>query len=76
MISEEQVKKAIRILIDDKEHHATTLNWAINYCKAAQYMTGHELGVQCLYILNNISSWRHVLAKEVRMVLKQFAKEN
>lgn len=76
MVTEEQVKDAICVILSDKQKYSTSLNYAVNYCKEAAFLSGHALGVQCLYILNNISSWRHPMAKEVRMVLKQFAKEN
>lgn len=36
-------------------------------------MDGHELRVQVLYILNNISHWRGPEAKEVRAILKAYA---
>lgn len=76
MITEQEVKNAIVTILEDRVHYATSLNYAVNYCKASAFLTGHELGVQCLYILNNLSSWRHPQAKEVRRVLKQYAKEN
>jgi hypothetical protein len=63
-------QEAIDIILSDKAHYGTSLNYAINYCRAAKEMTGHELDVQILYILNNITSWRHPQAKEVRQVLR------
>ena len=63
-------QEAIDVILSDKEHYGTSLKWAINYCKAAKGMSGHELDVQILYILNNISSWRHPQAKEVRAALR------
>ena len=63
-------QEAIKIILDDKAKYSTSLNYAVNYCKAALEMTGHELDVQCLYILNNITSWRHPQAKEVRATLR------
>ena len=70
--TEQEVKAAISIILSDKKSYPTSLNYAVNYCRAAQEMTGHELSVQILYILNNISHWRHPEAKAVRMVLKNF----
>ena len=63
-------QEAIDVILSDKVHYGTSLNYAINYCRAAKTMSGHELDVQILYILNNITSWRHPQAKEVRQVLR------
>ena len=67
------VKEAINVILSDTKSHSTTLNWAIGYCKCALNMSGEELRVQCLYILNNITRWRHPKAKDVRSTLKEFA---
>jgi hypothetical protein len=64
-------QEAISIILSDKEHYKTSLNWAIEYCKAAQQMAGKMLDVQCLYILNNIQHWRHPQAKDVRDALRR-----
>ena len=37
-------------------------------------MTGHELHVQILYVLNNLSGWRGARAREVKAVLKKAVK--
>lgn len=71
-MSETQVQDAIGVILSDKAKYATQLNWAVNYCRVALGMTGEDLRVQCLYILGNISSWRHPQAKEVRSTLKKF----
>jgi hypothetical protein len=47
-------------------------NWAKNYAEAALSMTGEELRVQCLYVLNNITHWREPAAKTVRQTLKSY----
>ena len=73
-VTEDEVHFAIEKILDDRKSYNTSLNYAVNYCKAALGMSGHELAVQCLYILNNLSSWRHPDAKEVRTTLKAFAK--
>ena len=70
--TEQEVQKAIEVILSDKKSFSTSLNYAISYCIAAQSMSGHELYVQALYILNNISHWRHPEAKAVRDVLKNF----
>ena len=75
-ITETQVQLAISLILADKTSYSTSLNYAVAYCKAAEFLHGHDLGVQCLYILNNISHWRNQHAKEVRATLKQYAKEN
>ena len=64
-------QEAIDVILSDKEHYPTSLDWAVNYCKVAKEMTDHQLDVQILYILNNIQRWRHPLAKEVRQVLRR-----
>lgn len=76
MVTTVKCYEAINVILSDHASYSKSLNYAINYCKAAMLMEGHELGVQCLYILNNITGWRHEQAKEVRATLKTFAKEN
>jgi hypothetical protein len=68
------VYRVIKVILSDRKSYSTSLNYAIAYCQLAQGMAGEELRVQCLYILNNISHWRHPQAKEVREVLKSFSK--
>ena len=68
-------QEAIAIILSDKAAYSKSLNYAVGYCQAARSMFGHELAVQCLYILNNITHWRHPQAKEVRVQLKLAAKE-
>jgi hypothetical protein len=75
MATEVDVKEAIRCILRDEKSFDTSLNWAVNYCKAGLSLNGEALRVQCLYILNNITRWRHPDAKEVRLILKQFSKE-
>jgi hypothetical protein len=74
MATEQDVKDAIRCILCDEKSYKTSLNYAIGYCTLALRMTGDALKVQCLYILNNITHWRGTGAKEVRFILKQFAK--
>lgn len=73
--TQQDAYEAIKVIISDHKKYDTTLNYAINYCHAAMMMVGYELSVQCIYILNNITSWRHSQAKHVRQVLKSFIKE-
>jgi hypothetical protein len=72
----QDVYDAINIILSDTAKYETSLNYAILYCKAVigYKMEGKLLEVQCLYILNNITGWRHPQAKEVRATLKSFAK--
>ena len=72
MITESGVKSAIEKIIIYQNHKQ--LNWAVNYAKAAMVMSGEELRVQVLYILNNIAYWRGEVAKEVRGTLREFIK--
>ena len=75
MNQREKVLQAIEIILSDEKHYSTSLNYAVNYCKAAMTMTKEELKVQCLYILGNITGWRHPDAKAVRQILKDYSKE-
>jgi hypothetical protein len=68
----EKVKDAIRVILSDKKSYPTSLNYAVGYCRYALGMEGEDLRVQCLYILNNISHWRHPSAKGVRRTLKDY----
>jgi hypothetical protein len=72
MSTEKEVKAAIAEILEDEKSYATSLNYAVGYCAEALRMTGHDLKVQILYILNNISHWRHPKAKEIRKMLKSF----
>jgi len=69
-------KEAIDVILEDKDHYPTSLNYAINYCKASIDMRegSEEFKVQCLYILGNLTSWRHPLAREVRNSLRKAGK--
>ena len=72
--SEADVKLAIRRILADTKCWRTSLNYAIEYCKAVEGMTGEALHWQVLYILSNISYWRSPGSKEVRSTLKAFVK--
>ena len=72
--SAETVQAAIDKILSDTEHYETSLNWAVNYCRAAKGLTGEALRVQCLYIVGNIGSWRHPDAAEVRAILRSYSK--
>lgn len=72
--TEVEVKNAILEILADRKSYPTSLNYAVNYCKVGLDMTGEALRVQCLYILNNISHWRHPKAKVCRDILKAFSK--
>ena len=73
-ITEHEVRQAMYEIA--AHSHVKALNYAINYAKSGALMGGHELYVQVLYVLGNISRWRGDLAKEVRGTLKQYVKEN
>lgn len=82
-VTEAEVYEAIGVILSDKQAYSKSLNWAVNYmdivkrlqdlCIAAMSMEGEDLRVQCLYILGNITSWRHPEAPGVRKTLKAFA---
>ena len=73
-VTETEVKAAIQKILEDKKAYKTSLNYAVNYCIAALSQSGHELAVQCLYILSNISRWKNPEVRKVREVLKAFSK--
>jgi hypothetical protein len=77
-ISIGEVKDKLHIILSDEKAYKTSLNYfAVNYIMYALEITNyHEMKVQLLYVLNNITHWRHPAAKEVRLTLKQFIKEN
>ena len=68
------VKEALSIILANS--HAPALNYAIAYAAEAMRMPANseELRVQCLYVVSNISHWRHPQAKEVRATLKEASK--
>jgi len=85
-VTVEEVHDAFRIIVKDGKHGSPALNYAVGY---AQYglVLSHEpdLKIQCLYVLNNITSWRYnkkfpltttSTIKNVRDTLKRFVKEN
>jgi hypothetical protein len=71
---EKQVHEAIKVILSDKKSYPTSLNYAVNYCLLSREMHGEALRVQCLYILSNITHWRHPEAKTIRQTLKDFVK--
>ena len=71
--TEQDVKNAILEILADRKSYNTSLNYAVGYCEAGLDMIQEALRVQCLYILNNITGWRHPKAKVVRITLKAYA---
>lgn len=71
-VLEKEVKNSLRQIVAHSD--AKALNYAVNYAKAGLSMSGDELRVQCLYVLNNMSRWRGDVAKSVRKTLKDFTK--
>jgi hypothetical protein len=54
---------------------APALNYAVDYATHGLTVTDpHEMKIQALYILNNITRWRGTTAKGVRQTLKTVAK--
>ena len=74
MIEESTVLNSLQLIVDNREVKA--LNYAVEYARVGLLMTGHELYIQCLYVVGNITHWRGDTAKAVRDVLKKFIKEN
>ena len=69
-----RVKRALEAIVANSKEKA--LNWAVGYAEYGITISDpHELRVQCLYVLNNITHWRGEVAKEVRATLKAYIKE-
>jgi hypothetical protein len=67
------VQEAMGKIVENRKEKS--LNWAVEYARYGMGLPdGHELKVQCLYVLNNISRWRGEVAKEVRETLKAYSK--
>jgi hypothetical protein len=66
-------KQAIMVILSDKAKYTTTLNYTVDYCRAALTMDedSEAFRVQVLYILANLSHWRHPDAKAVRETLRR-----
>lgn len=71
-VTASDVHDAIRVILSDTAKFSTSLNYAVNYCREGLNQEGDALRVQCLYILNNITGWRHPQAKDVRKTLKAY----
>lgn len=71
-------KEAITLILEAaRESKASSfMRYGAAYAKEGYYMEddSEEWRVQCLYILNNIQSWRGDKAKEVRAFLKEQSK--
>ena len=73
MKNESDVQNALDVILSDSDNYARSLNFAIHYARAARLMSGDDLRTQCLYVLSNLSRWRHPRAKYVRDTLREFA---
>jgi dTDP-4-amino-4,6-dideoxygalactose transaminase len=61
---------ACRLIVNDPKADA----YAQSYAHRGIGMEGRMRQVQALYILANLSRWRHPQAKEVRALLKELGK--
>ena len=75
MTTRNEVIDAIKMILSDEARYKTSLNYAVNYCKVALNQEGEDLRVQCMYILVNITAWRHPKASAVRSILKAYVRE-
>lgn len=69
------VRQALNIILTDTKAYGTTLNYAVLRCQQAIVAPESEMRVRLLYIIDNITTWRHPRAKEVRDVIKRYIKE-
>lgn len=79
MTSEEKKDLSWALGLLDAEREKPALAWAVNYVHYGKVMLATDaadadIKTQILYILNNISHWRHPDAKRVREILKAFVK--
>jgi len=65
-------KEALKLILSDTKSYKTSLNYAVDYTLHALTLEegSLEFETQILYVLNNITHWRHKDAKEVRKTLK------
>lgn len=69
----EKFHKACQHIIDHQD--AKALNYCVNYAKCGLLILNEDnIDLQARYILNNMSSWRGDLAKQVRADLKSLLK--
>ena len=73
IVTEKEAQEAMATIVANRDQKA--VNWAVNYAQVGMDMTGEELRVQCLYVLNNISHWRGEEATAVRNILKAYTKQ-
>lgn len=70
-VSEGEVHNVLRSIVNNA--HEKSLNYAVNYARyGLEIGDPHELRVQCLYVLNNMTRWRGEEAKRVRATLKEY----
>jgi len=70
------ISEALETILADEKAHKTSLNYAINYTRQARIMLNHgeyeAFRTQLLYVLSNITHWRHPKAKEVRQAIRAY----
>lgn len=71
-----RIATALAVILADRDRPA--LAYAIGYAQHALDLCNAQgsakaLQVQLLYVLNNITHWRHPEAKQVRTTLREFA---
>jgi len=66
-------KDALLEILKDQKSYKTSLNYAVAYTRAAITMEegSDKFETQMLYVLNNITRWRHPNAKDVRATLRR-----
>jgi len=74
MTTKAEVHDALRKILAVAEP-SDELRYAQAYALVGLRQEGEDLRVQLLYVLNNLSHWRHADAAEVRKTLKAFVKE-
>ena len=65
-----EVKEILKVVLElpDKEF----ITYAQSYAQAGLGMTGHELKVQVLYVLNNLAYWKGERARAAKAYLKGY----
>jgi len=71
-VTENQVRLGLQRVL-----HCSKNGYALTYARTALElnMKGYELGVQLLYVLNNLHGWSGEEARNIKAMFKRFYKE-
>jgi len=75
VITEQEIKRALKVVLADKSINNYTTSWASDYCKEALKLSGEVLRAKMPDIVRVTKGWRSVDSVEVRGLFKQYFKE-